>query len=158
MQKIGLCATVLTIVLTILSTLKAPNFAYGAVLVPLSGTLAQEGSPTPSPSENWLEMPSLPAGPLDPWLDKLKAGAQDLMNQAQNQLQQGANKASESAQQAVQDEISRQASQASQEAKKGISAAVERVVTQIKSQIGEIISNIKIFWQELYWKFTTKTH
>lgn len=158
MRKIGLCIIVLTIVLTILSALKAPNFAYGAVLVPLSGTLAQEGSPTPSPSENWVEMPSLPAGPLDPWLDKLKGGAQNLMNQTQNGLQQAASKASESAQQAAKDEISRQANQASQEVKKGITAAVERVVAQIKSQIGEIISNIKIFWQELYWKFTTKTY
>ncbi|TSC53391.1 MAG: hypothetical protein LiPW39_297 [Parcubacteria group bacterium LiPW_39] len=138
------------LVSTLLITLKAPNFAYSAVL-------AQESSPMPSPSENWLEMP-LPAGPLDPWLEKLKGGAQDLMNQAQKELQQGAGKASESAQQAVKDEISRQASQASQEAKKGISAAVERVVTQIKSKIGEIISNIKIFFQELYWKFTTKTY
>lgn len=157
MRKIGVCAIVLIIVLTILSALKAPNFAYGAALAPLSGAEAQEGSPTPSPSENWLEMP-LPAGPLDPWLEKLKAGAQDLMNQAQNGLQQAAGQASESAQQAIKDEISRQANQASQEAKKGITAAVERVVAQIKSQIGEIISNIKIFWQELYWKFTTKTH
>lgn len=158
MRKIGVCAIVLTSVLTILSALKAPNFAYGAALAPLSGAEAQEGSPLPSPSENWLEMPSLPAGPLDPWLDKLKGGAQDLMNQTQNGLQQAAGQASESAQQAVKDEISRQANQASQEAKKGIAAAVERVVAQIKSQIGEIISNIKTFWQELYWKFTTKTH
>lgn len=151
MRKIGLCIIVLTILLTILSAPKAPNFAYNAAL-------AQEGSPTPSPSENWLEMPSLPAGPLDPWLEKLKGGAQDLMNQAQKELQQGANKASESAQEAVKDEISRQASQASQEAKKGISAAAERVVAQIKSKIGEIISNIKKYFQELSWKFFTKTY
>ncbi len=157
MRKIGLCIIVLTIALTILSALKAPNFAYGAAL-------AQEGSPTPSPSENWLEMPLQsqaqlwPAGPLDPWLDKLKAGAQDLMNQTQNGLQQAAGKASESAQQAAKDEISRQASQAAQQVKTGVSASVERVVAQIKSKIGEIISNIKTFWQELYWKFTTKTH
>ncbi len=139
------------IVLTLLFAPKAPNFAYNAAL-------AQEGSPTPSPSENWLEMPSLPAGPLDPWLDKLKGGAQDLMNQAQNGLQQAAGKASESAKQAAEDEISRQASQATQEAKKGILAGTERVVAQIKSKIGELILNIKIFFQEIYWKFTTKTY
>jgi len=81
---------IFALILPLLLALIGPKIAYSAVL-------STDGSPTPSQSQN---------SALAPQTESIKQGAQNLMNKAQNELQQGATKAVDTANQALKDEIS----------------------------------------------------
>ncbi len=146
MRKTGVFILILAFILAF----KAPDFAYGASLALDSASVPQ--------SEESSEIPGLPAGPLDPWVNKLKSGIQSFMENARIKLMESAGEASESAQQAAKDEIRRQADQGLQEAQKGLSDSAKRVWENVKNKTTEIISKIKIFFQKVFEKNPTKTY
>ena len=124
---------VFILLLTLIFALLAPNFAFKAAL-------AMALAPNLSQGQNDPATPS-PASPED----AIKKPVQDLMNQAQNELQQGFDRASKSAQEAAKAEFDREIALQTQNAKKGIFGLIQDTVIVIEETTTKIVNNI-ISW------------
>ena len=125
------------------------------IIAPLASVLAQE---TGSSTEAVKDTFELPKTPLDDFIKewfgggKLKDAAQQGMIKAQTELEKAAEQALGTAQTAAKDEISKQANQAVQGTKEKIQGYVGGVVTIVKTAISNLITNIKLFFKELFSK------
>ena len=139
-----------------------PKIAFLALVLPLllapvAPILAQETGSSTKPVNTPFELPESPLDDLfGKWLEggqiDLKQAAQEGMNKAQKGLEQAAGQALGTAQEALEAELKRQASQAVEATKQKAETYVGGVVAVIKNSVMNIISQIKIFFVDLFRK------